>query len=126
MSARPADRDGSLEAVLRIGLAAGVVLSLVLLLFGFGALLLEPGDPPIDTITRYPADAFPRDLRGVVDGMAQGRPLAFVQGGLLMLIATPLLRVTLAGLVFCRQRDWLFAGVALAVLVLLLWGWRGL
>jgi uncharacterized membrane protein len=80
----------------------------------------------VGDLLRYPGEAFAHDLRGVLAGMRARDPLALVQAGLLVLIATPLLRVGLAGLVFCRQRDWLFSAVALAVLALLLWGWRGL
>lgn len=122
---RPAGTP-SLETVLRIGLTVGVLLAFALLLVGLGGVVLQPGAPPIEDALRYPNGGFPRDLLGVARGVGEGRPLAVVQAGLLMLIATPLIRVGLAGLVFCRERDWLFAVVALAVLVLLLWGWRGM
>lgn len=42
--------------------------------------------------------------------------------GLLALVATPIMRVTVAGIVFLRERDWLFASFCLAVLGFLIIG----
>jgi uncharacterized membrane protein len=114
-----------LETVLGYGLVAGIAASLVLLLLGFVLLIAQAGSLPIDELIRYPGVGFPMDLPGVLSGIGSLEPLALVQAGLLLLIATPLLRVVLAGMVFCREREWLFALVALAILAVLLWGWRG-
>lgn len=42
--------------------------------------------------------------------------------GLITLVATPILRVIVAMIVFLRERDWLFAGFCLAVLASLFVG----
>jgi uncharacterized membrane protein len=89
-------------------------------------MLAQPGTLSLEELTAYPGTGFPVDVAGVVTGVAALDPVALIQAGLLLLIATPLLRVVLAGLFFCRQREWLFAVVSLAVLSVLVWGWRGL
>lgn len=126
LSARPlADRRAAPETVLAYGLAAGVLLALLLLVTGLVLLLLR-GGPPLHELLQYPGSGFPRDLPGALSGSIALEPLALIQTGLLVLIGTPLVRVSLAGLLFCREREWLFALIALAVLAVLLWGWRGL
>lgn len=51
-----------------------------------------------------------------------GRPSGFMALGLLVLLATPILRVLALVASFARDRDWRFAGVALGVALLLLVG----
>ncbi|MCC6483256.1 MAG: DUF1634 domain-containing protein [Armatimonadetes bacterium] len=48
---------------------------------------------------------------------ASGRGL--IQLGLLILIATPIARVAFSAIAFAVQRDWLYVGITLVVLVLL-------
>lgn len=52
-------------------------------------------------------------------------PAAIIQFGLLMLIATPVARVIFSVWAFMRERDWLYVGVTVAVLALLLYSLFG-
>jgi uncharacterized membrane protein len=67
----------------------------------------------------------PGDLRSVGGILADARALrgrGLMQLGVLMLIATPIVRVALSTVVFLRQRDWLYTVITLIVLTLLLYG----
>jgi len=70
----------------------------------------------------------PPDLRGV-EGVSRramaGSGRAIIQAGLIVLIATPVLRVALSAAVFARQRDWIYTAFTLAVLALLGYGLFG-
>ena len=57
---------------------------------------------------------------GVFAFVSGGRGQGLVQLGVLLLIATPIVRVAFSVYVFTRQRDRLYIGVTLTVLVLLL------
>lgn len=49
-----------------------------------------------------------------------------IQSGLLVLIATPILRVALSAFAFAREHDWLYLGLTLTVLPLLSYSlWHG-
>jgi uncharacterized membrane protein len=67
----------------------------------------------------------PGDLRSVGGILADARQLngpGLMQLGVLALIATPIVRVAFSVVVFLRERDWLYSGVTLIVLALLLYG----
>jgi uncharacterized membrane protein len=50
-----------------------------------------------------------------------GRPATFfLQGGLIVLMATPVARVVVSIVEYAANRDWLFVGLTMTVLVILL------
>lgn len=104
------DTPDTLAHAVRAALLFGVLLSGGLLLCGLGALLLQ-GDP-------RPA-APPPSLTEIIGGILHGRPGDYLYGGLLVLMATPLIRVAILGAGWARNRNYLFAGIALGVLALL-------
>src|SRR5258708_38665530 len=55
----------------------------------------------------------------IVGGAFQGRALAVVQFGILLLIAIPVCRVLFVGIGYLIERDWLYVLVAAIVLVVL-------
>lgn len=70
----------------------------------------------------------PADLRQVTqimkDGLS-GHSRGLMQLGLLLLIATPVMRVTFSVLAFAAERDWLYVAVTLIVLAILLYSLTG-
>lgn len=110
--------DLLLAHVLRTGVtvAAALVLAGAVIYFVSGAHEL----PRFGVFTGEPGD-----LRSVGGMLADARHLGgrgLMQLGVLALIATPIVRVALSAVVFLRERDWLYTGVTLLVLVLLLYG----
>jgi uncharacterized membrane protein len=63
--------------------------------------------------------AFPHSLAGVGQGLAQGDPLAIIALGLLVLLATPVLRVAVSVVTFALERDWRYTAITLLVLAIL-------
>ncbi|WP_437916638.1 DUF1634 domain-containing protein [Sorangium sp. So ce302] len=106
--------------LLRIGVATSlvvVVLGTVLSFVHHPDYLTSPEE--LERLTR-PGAAFPRTLGEVIAGLSglQGRAVTVV--GLLMLVATPVLRVAVSILAFIHQRDRTFVLITTTVLVLLL------
>jgi uncharacterized membrane protein len=68
-----------------------------------------------------------RSVPQIVMGAFRGDALALIQLGILLLIATPVLRVLFVGIGYAMERDWLYvtvAGIVLAVLAASLTGHR--
>src|SRR5271154_2465964 len=57
----------------------------------------------------------------IFHGAVQWQPLAVIQLGILVLIATPVARVFFSMLGFALERDWMYVAVTVIVLLLLLY-----
>jgi len=68
-----------------------------------------------------PATTLPSsDFSGVGTGLRELRPIACAQAGLLVLIATPVVRVMASVVGFVLERDRLYAAITIVVLAILL------
>lgn len=63
-----------------------------------------------------------RRISALLAAVRRGDPTSLIQLGILLLIATPVARVVFAVVAFLRERDWLYVGVSVTVLVVLLLG----
>ena len=85
------------------------------------ALLLGAGVLWVATAADVPIQAGPAmPLRALAGQLADRNPYALMQLGLLVMLATPLLRLVIAGAAFARQRDWRAALIPVGVLALIL------
>ncbi len=116
-----------MELVISYALRVGVLLSALIILAGIlrFALMHDTGYSKVlphhlpDILRFHTASGpgyFPISLRAVVAGAAVGKPYAIIELGILLLIATPIVRVALSVLFFLAQRDWLYVGITLFVL----------
>jgi uncharacterized membrane protein len=97
------------EVVHRV-LIIGLVISTALMLAGVGLALFSQRDLP----TVVP------DIGDVIKRVRALRPSGFLALGLLVLIATPILRVIGSICAFVYERDWRFAGITTLVLSVLI------
>ena len=63
---------------------------------------------------------FPTAVSTVLQGVLALKPFAIIQLGILLLVATPVLRVAATFILFLAEKDRLYAQITLAVLILLL------
>jgi len=108
-------------------LRTGVLVSAVLI--GFGLVsgwvfprTAGPGPEELKALTSGQELVFghaPTTLRQIAEGVADFDPTAIVALGLVALIALPMLRVALTAGIFAIQRDWVYFGVTVTVLVIL-------
>lgn len=61
-----------------------------------------------------------RSVAGILRDAATGDGLAIVESGMLLLVLTPILRVAFSALAFLYEKDYLYVGLTLLVLGLLL------
>lgn len=100
--------ESSARQVVGTVLAVGVYGSVLLMLAGAVVAAVSTSSAPL-----------PRTLAEVVRGVASGHGLALMQLGVVLLIATPVLRVLASALCFARERDWVYVAVTTGVLALL-------
>jgi uncharacterized membrane protein len=130
MPARPGDRwsDDAIEEIVGRLLHVGVILAAAFVLVGgLRYLELHGGSPPPGSLFTGEPDEL-KEIAGILRG---GRALggrALIMCGLLVLIATPVMRVAASLVAFVHQRDRTYTALTAFVLALLLasmLGWIG-
>jgi len=118
-------RDRRLEIILGNLLRAGVLLSAAVVLCGAGIYLSRHGHEPADyRVFRGEPSEF-RSIAGVIQSAINGRGGGLIQLGLLLLIATPIARVSFSVVGFAIERDRLYVAFTLIVLAILLYSFIG-
>ena len=116
MKSQPPTASHSQQALMEINavvhrvLILGLGLSTALMLFGLALELIQHG--------KLPDAMVPLDQ--IFTQLAALQPAAFLSLGLLTLIATPILRVIGSIIGFVYERDWRYALVTLAVLLVVI------
>lgn len=105
-------------------LRTGVTISAVLLVVGTVLVfhhhpLYRSSHDDLPTLTSPDAD-YPHSIGEVLRAVQEGRGQGMAMLGLLLLIATPVLRVAVSIVLFAIERDWLFTTITAFVLALLI------
>jgi uncharacterized membrane protein len=106
------------RAVVSTVLIVGVGTSATLIAIGFVGSLAVGWQGSL--LGRGEATASATDFAGMLDGLFALRPVAIAQAGLVVLIATPVVRVATSVAAFALEGDRLYAAITLAVLTILL------
>jgi uncharacterized membrane protein len=120
-----------MELVISYVLRIGVLLSAAIILVGIGLFALRQDTGYARVLPHHLTDLlafhqprgpgyFPTSIAAVVAGTLGGKPYAIIGLGMLLLIATPVIRVALSVFFFLAQRDWLYVGITLFVLAVLI------
>ena len=98
-------------------LRGGVLLSALIILIGLVSFYLVYGS----SSQRAAHDAsYPHSLTALVQGLAHADPLSVVTLGLVVLLATPVVRVAVSIVAFALEHDWRYVAITTAVLVILI------
>jgi uncharacterized protein len=103
------------ELVISHVLRGGVLLSAAVILVGVALYYTQP-QPGGAAATL----AYPHSLGAVIPALTTGSPEAIITLGLLILLATPVVRVAVSIVAFALERDWMYVGITTLVLALLL------
>ena len=112
--------DTAIAAVLR----GGVLLSIATIVIGITITFVHHPNyfssrPALGQLTS-PGSHFPNSISEVASGIRDGRGQAVMMLGLLILIATPVMRVALSVIIFIIEKDRLFAAITAAVFLILM------
>jgi uncharacterized membrane protein len=91
-------------------LVTGMVLSFSIMIIGLMLYAINPIEG-----TTLPLDR-------LFDGIVHGNPIAVIDLGIVLLIATPLVRIVAAGITFGIEKDYRFVGIAIFVLAMIFIG----
>ena len=117
------DRVRRVEILISNLLRTGVIASLAIVIFGTVFSFVHHPDylsSATSLRTLKSPEAVPHTLSQVIEGVRHGRGQAIVLVGLLLLIATPVVRVAVSILAFVYQHDRTFTLITTLVLALLL------
>jgi uncharacterized membrane protein len=88
-------------------LVTGLVLSFSIMIIGLVMYAITPTEG-----TTLPLDR-------MLDGIFHANPIAVIDLGIVILIATPLVRILAAGITFGLEKDYRFLGIAIFVLAMI-------
>lgn len=117
--------DADIQNLIGNILRTGVILSAAIVLIGGILYLLKYGSTVLDhrMFRGEPSDL--RHIKEIISNAVSLHSRGIIQLGLLILIATPILRVGLSSVAFFKERDFMYMVVSLIVLSFLLFGLMG-
>lgn len=115
------EREHGVDNALSLVLRAGVMTAAVLVVLGAAPYLVGHAIPPVDYRAFHSEPSELRSISGVLREALVFHGSALIQLGLLVLIATPIARVTLSVFVFLYERDWRYVFITFVVLGILLY-----
>jgi uncharacterized membrane protein len=109
------------ESLIGVMLRGGVLLAATVVLAGGSLYVAKFGDvrPDYRIFRGEPGDL--RFVRAITADAASRHARGLIQFGLLILIATPVARVAFSVIAYISERDWLYTGITLLVLGILLY-----
>jgi len=113
--------DQRIEVLVAQLLRGGLLLAAAVVLAGAVVYLVRHGTEVPHYAVFHAEPAALEGLRGIAESAAAGRGTGLIQLGLVLLLATPVARVLLSVVAFALQGDWLYVGVTLIVLGVLLY-----
>ncbi|MGA9041300.1 MAG: DUF1634 domain-containing protein [Terriglobales bacterium] len=125
MKTLPDWTDQRFEELIANLLRTGVLLSATVVLLGAILYLARHGFSPADYRVFRGEPRELKSVQGIIGYALQRHGRGLIQLGLLLLIATPVARVTFSVFGFARERDWMYVGFTLIVLVVLLYSLFG-
>ena len=113
--------DQQFEIYLGQLLRTGVVIAAMIVFAGGIWFLARSSEVRTDYSTFHGVPAGLSHVPLIFHGAMQWQPLAVIQLGILVLIATPVARVFFSMLGFALERDWMYVAITVIVLALLLY-----
>jgi uncharacterized membrane protein len=117
--------DRRLEVILGNVLRTGVLLSAAVVLSGACIYLSRHAHEAANYRVFQGEPSEFRTIPGVIRSVMNGRGRGLIQLGLLFLIATPIGRVAFSVAGFAMERDWMYVGFTVIVLMVLLYSLLG-
>lgn len=114
--------DEKIENAVALILQYGVILAAVVVAIGFGLFLIRHGlnyaTPDYLHFHGEPEKLI--SFSGIYHSLISGRPIAIIEFGLMILVATPIIRVAYSVWGYSMQRDRIYTIISLIVLAVLL------
>lgn len=112
-------KDTDMQAVIGWVLRIGVIVSISIVFLGGIIFLYRHGHEIADHKKFVGIPDFIRTPGGIIDGVIGIRGQAIIQFGIILLIATPILRVIFSTIGFVLEKDRLYICISLLVLLII-------
>ncbi|QQL48690.1 DUF1634 domain-containing protein [Mucilaginibacter ginkgonis] len=122
MAAKHSFKDTDMQRIIGLVLRAGVILSISVVFIGGLVYLHRHGSEAVDYHKFIGVPEFVHSLSGIIHGIFNGRGRAVIQMGIILLIITPIVRIIFSAIGFVLEKDWLYVGITLAVLIIIIAG----
>ena len=109
-------KDKDMQLLLGQVLRAGTIVSVSVVFIGGVLFLVRHGHTVADYRTFKGIPDFVRNQSGIMYGILSFKGQAIIQLGIVLLIATPILRVIFSAIGFVLEKDYLYLGISLLVL----------
>jgi uncharacterized membrane protein len=113
-------KDTDMQAVIGWVLRAGVFISMLIVFFGGVLYLYRHGHTIADYHEFKGIPVFVHSFGGIVNGIINFRGRAIIQAGIILLIATPVIRVLFSALGFILEKDYLYTAITFIVLLIII------
>ena len=113
-------KDKDIQVIIGWILRAGVALSLGIVFIGGIIFVYRHGHSIPDYRVFKGVPYFIRSPDGVINGILNGKGQAIIQAGIILLIATPIIRVAFSAIGFVIEKDYLYTVITLVVLLILI------
>jgi uncharacterized membrane protein len=113
-------KDTDMQAVIGWVLRIGVIVSISVVFIGGVIYLYRHGHEVVDDSHFTGIPAFVQTAGGIFHGIFTIRGRAIIQFGIILLIATPVIRVIFSAIGFVLERDRLYVGISLLVLLIII------
>lgn len=113
-------KDKDMQAVIGWVLRAGVLISMLTVFIGGCVYLYRHGHTTADYHQFNGVPDFIQTGQGIIHGVLTGRGRAIIQLGIIMLIATPVVRVLFSAIGFILENDHLYTIITFIVLFVII------
>jgi uncharacterized membrane protein len=113
-------RDADMQVIIGWILRIGVIASMAIVIFGGVLFVYRHGHsiPNYNTFKGVPY--FIHNTGGIFEGILNFKGQAIIQGGIILLIATPVIRVAFSAIGFILEKDYLYTFITVLVLLIIL------
>jgi uncharacterized membrane protein len=118
MAAQSNFKDKDMQAVIGWVLRLGVIISMLIVIVGGVIYLCRHGNSIADYAVFKGVPDFVHPS-GIINGILTNHGRAIIQAGIILLIATPVLRVLFSAIGFILEKDYLYTAITLLVLLII-------
>ncbi|RWY48188.1 DUF1634 domain-containing protein [Mucilaginibacter gilvus] len=112
-------KEKDMQSIIGWILRAGVFISMTVVFLGGVLYIYRHGHATADYHTFKGVPDFVHNASGIINGIFTLRGRAIIQAGIILLIATPVIRVIFSAIGFVLEKDYLYVGITLVVLLII-------
>jgi uncharacterized membrane protein len=119
MAAKARFKDTDMQAVIGWVLRIGVIVSISVVFVG-GVIYIYRHSGSIPNYSKFNGVPDYVQLHGIINGIINLRGRSIIQAGIILLIATPIMRIVFSTVSFALEKDYLYVGISLLVLLIII------